>query len=156
MHYRGPGYSYDPNGNRTHLTYPDGRVVTSTYDLADRLSAVTDWDGRTTTYSYDAANRQTGIGYPNGVIATYDYDPADRLLSIVHNSPVSGTIAVFTYTLDAVGNRLNMDDRGGSNQLYLRRSLPLDPGHLSRRRSGRLQLRSHGQPADDEQLGGWS
>ena len=102
-----------------HLTYPDGRVVTTTYDLADRLSTVTDWDGRITSYSYDAANRQTGINYPNGVTAAYDYDPADRLLSILHTSPVSGTIAAFTYTLDAVGNRLTMDDlQGTTSYIY--------------------------------------
>jgi YD repeat-containing protein len=29
-------YSYDPNGNRTSLTYPSGRVVTYTFDYADR------------------------------------------------------------------------------------------------------------------------
>ena len=107
------GYGYDLNGNRTFLTYPAGQVVTYTYDAANRLIDVEDWGGRVTTYTYDPANRQTGIEYPNGVQATYNYDIADRLLSIQHTSPVSGTIAAFTYTLDAVGNRLSMLDLEG-------------------------------------------
>jgi RHS repeat-associated protein len=106
-------YDYDLNGNRTHLTYPDGEVVTYTYDLADRLLSVTDHAARTTQYAYDAGDRQTVITYPNGVQAAYTYDDADRLLNIVHDSPVSGTIAAFTYTVDAVGNRLAMTDTNG-------------------------------------------
>jgi RHS repeat-associated protein len=39
------------------------------------------------------------------VQAAYTYDAAGRLLGIVHTSSVGGTIASFTYTLDAVGNR---------------------------------------------------
>ncbi len=107
------GYGYDANGNRIRLTYPGGQIVTSTYDLANRLTTVTDWAGRVTSYTYDAANRQTGIQYPNSTQATYVYDNADRLLSIRHTSTVSGTLAVFTYTLDAVGNRLSMQDLDG-------------------------------------------
>jgi RHS repeat-associated protein len=106
-------YAYDLNGNRTHLTYPDGSVVTYTHDLADRLTHVIDWAGRTITYTYDVANRQTGIAYPNGTQATYVYDDADRLLDLQHTSTVSGTIAVFSYALDAVGNRLAMTDTFG-------------------------------------------
>jgi len=106
-------YSYDLNGNRTHLIYPNGEVVTYTYDMANRLLEVTDDAARTTQYAYDAVDRQTIITYPNGIHATYTYDNADRLSNIIHNSPVSGTIAAFTYTLDAVGNRLAMTDTNG-------------------------------------------
>ncbi|MBM4460972.1 MAG: RHS repeat protein, partial [Chloroflexi bacterium] len=103
---RSTQFAYDPAGNRTGLTYPDGQVITYTYDLANRLTSVTDHATRTTQYVYDAANRQTAIAYPNAAAATYSYDDADRLLGIVHVSPVSGTLASVTYTLDAVGNRL--------------------------------------------------
>ncbi len=54
------------------------------------------------------------MNYPNGVEAGQHYDDADRLLSLVHTSPVSGTIASFTYTVDAVGNRLSMLDLEGT------------------------------------------
>jgi RHS repeat-associated protein len=107
-------YTYDAVGNRTGLTYPSGKVTTYTYDLDNRLVTVTDYASRTTTYTYDAAGRQTQIQYPNGAQAVYTYDNADRLISLVHSSTVSGTIASVTYTLDAVGNRLTMQDLEGT------------------------------------------
>jgi len=107
-------YDYDLSDSRTHLAYPDGKVVTYTYDLAGRLTTVTDWAGRVTGYTYDEADRQTAVDYPNAVHAAFVYDDASRLLSIEHSSPVSGTIAVFTYTLDEVGNRLTMQDLDGT------------------------------------------
>jgi RHS repeat-associated protein len=33
-------YSYDLGGNMTSMTYPSGRIINSTYDAADRISAV--------------------------------------------------------------------------------------------------------------------
>ena len=107
-------YTYDLNNNRTSITHPGGDVVTYAYDDADRLHTVTDWASRVTTYTYDAVGRQTNLSYPNGVEAVNAYDDADRLLSIVHTSPISGVIAAFTYTVDAVGNRLSMEDLEGT------------------------------------------
>ena len=140
------GYGYDLFGNRTSLTYPGAQTVTYAYDLANRLTTVTDHASRVTQYTYDAANRQTGIQYPNGVQAAYTYDTADRLLSLVHTHPVNGTIASATYTLDAVGNRLSMQDLDGTTSYTLRQSLPPDAGDLPRRRAGHLRLRPDGQP----------
>ena len=107
-------YTYDLNDNRTATVYLDGRTVSHSYDAANRLLTVTDWDSGITTYGYDAAGRQTTIDYPNGVHALYTYDNADRLTNLIHTSPAAGTLAVFTYTLDAVGNRLAMQDLAGS------------------------------------------
>ena len=116
------GYGYDLFGNRTSLTYPGAQTVTYAYDLASRLTAVTDHASRITQYTYDAANRPTGIQYPNDVQAAYTYDTADQLLSLIHTHPVNGTIASATYTLDAVGNRLSMQDLDGTTS-YLYDSL---------------------------------
>ena len=46
-------YAYDLVGNRTGLTYPDGKVVTTTYDADNRMIQVEDWDNGTTSYAYD-------------------------------------------------------------------------------------------------------
>ena len=108
------GYGYDLNDNRTQLSYPSGQVVSYTYDLVNRLTSVEDPELGLTSYSYDANSRQTTVNYPNGVQAAFNYDVADRLTNLSHSSPLSGTIAVFSYTLDAVGNRLSMQDLDGT------------------------------------------
>jgi len=107
------GYRYDAL-NRTQMIYPDGEVVTYTYDLSDRLDEVEDWDSRTVTYGYDNADRLTSLQYPNSTSASYSYDNADRLTNLTNSSVVSGTLSTFTYTLDDVGNRLQMVDVDGT------------------------------------------
>src|SRR3990172_4858042 len=102
-------YTYDSAGNRLALKYPDGKTVTNTYDLASRLVTVKDWQAKTTSYAYDAANRLTTVGLPNGVTSAYGYDTADRLLNLTHQA-VAQTLAAYTYTVDAVGNRTAVTD----------------------------------------------
>ena len=104
-------YSYDAL-NRLSITTPAGSV-TYTYNGVDQLLTLTDWDANATTYSYDTAGRQTGISYANGITASHTFDNADRLLGITY-ADGAGTIASFTYTLDAVGNRLTMVDSDGT------------------------------------------
>jgi RHS repeat-associated protein len=107
-------YTYDAAGNRTTLTYPDGRVVTYTYDADNRIAAVTDHASRTTQYIYDAAGQLTQIIYPNGIISPRAYDDLGRLTAVTYTHPVSGTLAFFRYTLDAVGNRVSAEESGGN------------------------------------------
>ena len=51
-------YAYDAYGNKTSMTYPDGRTVSYTYDRMNRMTSVTGLDGDVTRYTYDAAGRQ--------------------------------------------------------------------------------------------------
>jgi RHS repeat-associated protein len=103
-------YSYDAI-NRLALTTPAG-TTTYTYDEADQLTQVTDWNSNTTNYTYDSAGRQTEIIYPNGVTATKSFDDAGRITGISYDK--SGNLETYTYTLDAVGNRLSMTDEDGT------------------------------------------
>ncbi|MBC7250155.1 MAG: PKD domain-containing protein [Anaerolineae bacterium] len=98
-------YDYDAVGNRTQLVYPAGQVVTYTYDAANQLTGVTDWDGQNVSYTYDAAGRLTGVSLPNGTTTTYTYDTAGRLVNLTHSRGIE-VLSAFTYTLDAVGNRI--------------------------------------------------
>jgi len=107
------GYRYDAV-NRTQMIYPGGEVITYTYDLADRLHDVEDWGSRTVTYGYDNADRLTSVQYPNSTSASIGYDNADRLTNLTNSSVVSGTLSTFTYTLDDVGNRLQVVDGDGT------------------------------------------
>jgi YD repeat-containing protein len=98
-------YRYDRLGNRTHLIYPDGKVVTDTYTALGQLADLTDWAGQATGFQYDAAGRPLTTTLPGGMTNTQRYDTAHRLLGLSHTT-LTGTLASYTYTLDAVGNRM--------------------------------------------------
>jgi YD repeat-containing protein len=75
-----------------------------TYDLASRLVRVNDWQSQVTGYAYDSADRLLTVGLPNGITSTYTYDDADRVIGLSHQT-LTQTLRVYTYTVDAVGNR---------------------------------------------------
>jgi YD repeat-containing protein len=100
-------YGYDAVGNRTSLTYPDGKLVSYDYDPVNRMTSVTDWGGQITSYGYDGAGRMTSVSLPNGVVSDYAYDDAGRLLSIFHQAGPQ-VLSSFEYTYDNVGNRVQV------------------------------------------------
>jgi RHS repeat-associated protein len=106
-------YEYDEVGNRTKLTYPDTNEVDYTYDEAHDLETVTDWLDNVTTYAYDDAGQRIDTDLPNGVHTDHSYDGAGRLESVVNIGPGPTTISSFTYTRDAAGNRIEMEDLDG-------------------------------------------
>ena len=61
------GYDYDPLGNRTQMTAPDGTEVTYDYDAARRLVALTQ-DDSAFTFAYNRVGRRTR----GGVAQRYD------------------------------------------------------------------------------------
>ena len=104
-------YGYDPVGNRIRTTYPDGRMVSYGYDNVNRLSGVTDWTGSITSYDYDANSNLVDMTYPNGRETEYTYDDANRLTYLV-NTDGEDVVSSHAYTLDAVGNRLQVAESG--------------------------------------------
>jgi YD repeat-containing protein len=104
------GYGYDLAGNRTRLVYPNGKVVTYTYDADNRLLQVEDWDGGLTSYTYDAAGRLISETLPNGVDTTRQYDAVGRLIRLTHTAPDDSTLSEYVYKLDGVGNRTRVTE----------------------------------------------
>jgi YD repeat-containing protein len=103
------GYRYDLDGNRTRVIYPDSTAVSSTFDKASRLASLLDWGNRTTAYQYFADGSLQQATLPNGTTAAYTYDNALRLKQVWHQQG-SNTISRQTYTLDALGNRTQLDE----------------------------------------------
>ena len=101
-------YGYDAVGNLTSITYPDGKVVSYSYDELNRLITVMDWLSNTTTYTYAFGNYLGSITYPNGVTTSYGYDSGWRLISMVTRKSDSTIISSHTYTLNKVGNRIGL------------------------------------------------
>ena len=96
------GYAYDPAGNVTQITYPNGKAVSRTYDADSRLTGSTDWLGNTTTFSYDGDGNLTNEHLPGTVSSQSAYNAADQLTGIT-DSNTGGSLASFTYARDPVG-----------------------------------------------------
>ncbi|WP_418391867.1 RHS repeat-associated core domain-containing protein [Victivallis lenta] len=102
---------YDPVGNRLAVHYPNGRSLTSTYDLRNLLLTVTDGT-RVTGYGYDDAGNRTSMLMPNGVGATYTFDSNNRLTKIEHKNLLNANLYTVSYTLDPAGMRTTAVETG--------------------------------------------
>ncbi len=113
-------YGYDPNGNRTMVTYPSGRVVDYTFDFADRPLTAAASEPSYETYVSDATYAPFGpvktLTFGNGTRQTFTVDtrymPYQNKLEVV--SP-SSTLADFSYTHDGVGNITAITDNTDSS-----------------------------------------
>lgn len=104
-------YGYDRIGRRTSITYPDGKSLLYQYDGASNLTKVTDWNNQSTSYSYDQANKLASVTMPGPLTTQYDYDVANRLVAVgtfSGTSPGQTLLSSFSYSLDKVGNRLQV------------------------------------------------
>ena len=101
------GYSYDADGNRSQLTYPDSTYFTYVYDGLDRLTTIKEAGATaivstvfnpqqtvasqtrgavTTTLGYDAVSRPTSwsddlAGTTSDVTSTFAYNPASQIVT---------------------------------------------------------------------------
>ena len=83
--------------------------VTYTYDVADRMTAITQGSSAV-GFTYDDAGRQLTLTLPDGIVGTYAYDDAGEPTSI---SYAKGATAVgdLAYSYDQAGRRTTV---GGS------------------------------------------
>lgn len=95
-------YGYDPAGNPTTITYPNGETVTRSYNDDGQLKSVADWLGNTTSFAYDGDGDLTSEQLPGSVTMASTYDAADRLTGITDTRGAT-TLASFSYTHDALG-----------------------------------------------------
>ncbi len=114
------GYRYDPDGNLTHIIYPDSSVITRTYDAANRWTALTDPFGHTFQFGYDPGNRLTSEVYPTTapLTSTIGYNDADHVTSITDQQP-GGLNWAFGYSRDNNGQVISSSDPvSGLNHTY--------------------------------------
>jgi len=100
-------YSYDADGNRVLIVYPEDptRQAVQTFDSADRLEAITDWNNQQTQFGYDADGDVISIRYPNHTSVADSYDNDDLLTqtSLLNGGSV---LAALSYTRD-MANQLH-------------------------------------------------
>ena len=84
---------YDAASRRTQLKLDGANYAAYAYDIADRLTGITNISDSTTIgFGYDNANRMISRNYPNGVTTTYDYDGMSRLTRL---KDVNSTTTLF-------------------------------------------------------------
>ncbi len=77
-------YTYDKAGNRKTMTDPESGVATYTYDAANRLTGLQDFQLQNYTLGYSAVNSRLSLARPNSVATTYTYDNIQRLTGVTH------------------------------------------------------------------------
>jgi RHS repeat-associated protein len=109
--------SYDAVGNRLSLMYPSGALVGYRYNANNWLAAMTDARGGVTSYTYDPDGLPTRADYPNSTWTSKTFNRDGDLLSETNGTRYNAqVITAFTYTLDAVGNRLQTVETYSSGQ----------------------------------------
>jgi len=100
-------YEYDTENRLTRILYPDGSQVAYVYDELGRRTQMTDPLGAT-TYEYDLHGRMTAVTDANGNRVGYEYDPADRLTALIYPDE-----SVVHYGYDEQGRLAQVQDASG-------------------------------------------
>ena len=96
-------YSYDHNGNITGIEYPDGAVVSHTYNGLNLPATLVD-GSMNIVYTYDHEGQLTKESHSDGTTTEYAYDNAGLLTSLKEVNPANSTYRQISYTHDDVGN----------------------------------------------------
>ena len=98
-------HTYDADGNRATLTYPDGAIVAYSYTGSGRIASINSGGSAAlANYAYDLNGNRVSKSLENGTSGVYTYDDANRLSEVKHAN--GGTVlAQFDYLFDRIGNR---------------------------------------------------
>ena len=108
--------SYDVLGRLTTLTYPDGDVVSYTYNNQGGIETITLTPQANSpvlivsNVDYNAAGQITKIVYGNGVATDYSYNPQTLRLQDLQSTGPVGALQQFHYQFDALGNVTQITD----------------------------------------------
>ncbi|MEQ1568829.1 MAG: hypothetical protein ABMA64_24540, partial [Myxococcota bacterium] len=115
---------YDALDRVTSLVSADGSDTTRTYDEGGRLVtvAVAVKGAADTSFvdhiAYDARGQRLAITYGNGTATTYTYDPFRFWLTRLHTLRGSTALQDLQYTLDAVGNIVEIRDDAQQTEFF--------------------------------------
>jgi len=100
-------YTFGSEGERTSITYPDGKVAEYVYDDALRLKTLIDGEN-SVEYSYDKNSRLSDKVFSNGVSTKYSYNEMGMLSKLAH-SDKDGILDKYTYTYDNMVNKTGIE-----------------------------------------------
>jgi RHS repeat-associated protein len=109
-------YEYDRQGRIVKLTYPDGEVVSYSYNEGGLLSKVGGDQVYVEEIRYNKFGQRTYVKYGNGTEMTYNYDPNDQSLDIFSTRGKNGEELVrYDYNFDGLGNLTSVQDSPNGN-----------------------------------------
>jgi RHS repeat-associated protein len=88
-------YSYDPAGDVTNQTFPDGTSASATYNQVGNPTTFTDRSGAISSYQYNPQGLLSGITEPGPSQLTYTYDTSGNMTS------AAGPTGTTNFTYDA-------------------------------------------------------
>jgi RHS repeat-associated protein len=106
----------DSFGRQLQIGYPDGEMVTNSYDAAGLLSGITGaGNGWSRTYvsdlRYDEFGNRTRAAFGNGDVSVWTFDPKRiRLTSISTTTAAATPIQSLAYTYDPASNPLSINN----------------------------------------------
>ncbi|MCH6258917.1 DUF6531 domain-containing protein [Puniceicoccaceae bacterium K14] len=98
--------TYDGVGNKLTCTYPDGRIITTSYDALERKATIQDEEQSIAVYSYFGPARVERKVLGNGTQTNMEYDEIRRMTEIAHRQPDDTMFSGYSYIYDRLGNRL--------------------------------------------------
>src|ERR1051325_10168028 len=117
-----------PTGNITRVSSPNGRWITLSYDINNRVMQAKDNSGRIVSYSYDPSGRLSSVTDPIQGVKIYTYDSSHRMLTVRNargntlltnvydangrvsrQTQIDNTTFLYAYTTDANGKVTQTD-----------------------------------------------
>ncbi len=115
-------YEYNTCGALSKMIYPNGEIVSYTYDANhNMLSASPSNIAYATTYEYNEQNQITKIYRPDGSVCTNRYDTAGRLTNAIDIDANGDYLVVDAYTYDVLGRiveEVNIDSYSWYKMTY--------------------------------------
>ncbi len=110
-------YKYDANSNLAKKEdFINGTVFNYSYDLADRITKVSEANGNTTSFGYDNNNNANSLKevIENIIYDTnFSYDKDNRLTGVTYNRNTNNSIS---YSYDTLGRMQSKNTNTGSAQ----------------------------------------
>ncbi len=102
--------TYTALGQPATITYPDGEVLTYTYDAGGQVYSVVGSTTYVASLTYDAAGHILQVTLGNGVVTTHTYGATTLRLTSLVTTKDATTLQSFGYAYDNVGNITTLTD----------------------------------------------